>query len=190
MSEASIIAQCQAGKEVGYQALYQLYVRYVLTIVRSYIRDANAHQDMTQDIFAQLFHKLHTYQPNKGEFKPWLRRVAVTQCLIKIRKDKNFPETFSVEDFSQALPDEQPHETQENFHQLSRDDIHNLLAQMPDGYRTVFLLVAIDEYKHHEVAELLGINANTSRSQYLKARRWLQEHILTNNNKQKYGLSI
>lgn len=190
MSEAHIIAECQKGEERGYKALYQLYIRYVLTIVRSYIRDPADHQDLVQDIFAQLFHKLHTYQADKGEFKPWLRRVAVTQCLIKIRKDKNFISTLALEDFTQALPNEQSSQLQENLHQLSKEDIDKLLAHMPDGYRTIFLLVAIDEYKHHEAAELLGINANTSRSQYLKARRWLQEHILTTNNKQKYGLSF
>lgn len=66
---------------------------------------------------------------------------------------------------------------------LSKSEIEQLLSQMPEGYRQVFMLIAIDDYKHNEVAELLSITAETSRSQFSRARSWLKVNLI--NNKQK-----
>lgn len=186
MLPASVLEQCRAGKESGYKALYETCVRYVLTIVRAYILDEGLHKDLVQDVFAQTFSKLHTFDPQKGDFKFWLRRLAVNQCLMHLRKSNVFSMATSLDNYHE-IAGEQQMSFQNSIEQLSKQDIKQLLIAMPSGYRTVFLLVAIDDYKHEEVAELLGISQATSRTQYLKAKRWIQQHIMTTTNAERYG---
>ncbi len=186
MLTASVLEQCKAGKESGYKALYEACVGYVLAIVRTYIKDEGLHRDLVQDIFAQTFSKLASFDAVKGDFKFWIRKVAVNQCLMHIRKTNLFSNVIPLDSY-QEIAGEQQSSFQRHLEQLSKTDIHQLLEEMPEGYRTVFLLIAIDDFKHEEVAELLGITQATSRSQYLKARRWIQQHIMTTTNAEKYG---
>lgn len=190
MVSPSLLLQCKEGHESAYKALYEACIRYVLSIVRTYIADESDHADLIQDIFAQVFHKLHLYEAERGEFKYWLRKITVNQCLMKLRKKDFFFGVLSLDKYSEIEVEDKQDAFYEHIHQLSKKDIEALIYQMPEGYKTVFLLVAIDEYSHEEVGKLLGINSATSRSQYHKARRWIQQHIVNTNNKKKYGLSF
>lgn len=187
MVPASVLEQCKAGKESGYKTLYETCVRYVLSIVRSYIQDEGLHRDLVQDSFAQTFSKLASFDAEKGDFKFWLRKVTVNQCLMYIRKTNKFSNVIPIESYQEVAGDQQ-NSSRQYLEQLSETDIRQLLKEMPEGYKTVFLLIAIDDFKHEEVADLLDITPATSRSQYLKARRWIQQHIMTTNNAEKYGI--
>lgn len=182
-----VIDLCKAGQEKGYRALYEACVPYIYTVVKSYIPDAASHQDVIQDIFAHLFVHLGGYDPDKGPFKPWLRRVAVNHCLMRLRKndvlDLVVPIDIHADYGSVASQGYEDH----RLYDLSKEDIEALLAKMPTGYKTIFLLVAIDEYSHEEVGKMLGIAPETSRSQYFKARKWITSNIMNSTNAAKYG---
>lgn len=182
-----VIDLCKAGQEKGYRALYEACVPYVYTIVKSYIHDAADHKDVIQDIFAHLFVHLGGYDVDKGPFKPWLRRVAVNHCLMRLRKNDVLDMVIPIDTHADHRLSTANGHVGHRIDDLSREDIEALLAKMPVGYKTIFLLVAIDEYSHEEVGKMMGIAPETSRSQYFKARKWITSNIMNPTNAAKYG---
>lgn len=184
MIDIEVIQWCLEKREAGYKKLYEACFSYVYAIVRSYVTDDFYHKDLVQEIFAQTFLKIDKYDASKGEFKPWLRKVAVNICLMHLRKQKQMNLNDSIDsDKVREISDGIPLKTG-----LTRAEIESLLKDMPTGYKTVFLMIAIDDYTHEEVAEALGISNNASRSQYLRAKRYIENKIFTEVNLSKYGI--
>ncbi|MEL7378046.1 MAG: sigma-70 family RNA polymerase sigma factor, partial [Bacteroidota bacterium] len=109
----------------------------------------------------------------QGSFEGWVRRIMVNEALMKLRKKHALKLASDLEDinpnqFSQAAQIDD---------QLARQDILALLDQLPTGYRTVFNLYVIEGYKHREIADMLGISINTSKSQLIVAKKRLREAL-------------
>src|SRR5690606_25109333 len=102
-------------------------------------------------------------------FEGWIRRIMINECLSYLRANKNI--SFIDDEFVK----------EESFNNiesgLSVDDIQFLIDSLPDGYKVIFNLYAIEGYKHREIAEMLRINEGTSKSQLSHARKMLQEQI-------------
>jgi len=120
----------------------------------------------------KVFDKLEQYQ-GEGSLEGWVRRIMVNESLMYIRKHKNMSLEVEVEK-AESEPD---YSTLENS--LEAADLMALIAELPVGYRTVFNLYAIEGYNHKEIAETLGINENTSKSQLSRARKYLQTRLAT-----------
>ena len=182
MVDYNIVIKCKEGQADGFKKLYDQTISYICCIVKSYIFDTTMHQDLVQDCYARIFTSLNKYDPSKGEFKPWLRKVAVNECLMYLRNKNQL--TFSeIEINSDALL----MSINDNSINMDREAIHQMLKEMPVGYRTVFLMIAIDEYTHEEVAQVLNITQETSRSQYMRARKWVVKNILEKDKIKQYG---
>ncbi len=158
--------------------MYECCIRYVYAVVRRYVSNNSDHQDVIQEIFARVFLSIDSYDENIGEFKFWLRRLTINQCIQHHRKQTSSVKTVpldSADHIEASLNDSISH--------LSKDDITLLLKRMPEGYKHIFMLVVIDGYAHKEVAEMLHISPETSRSQLHRAKKWLKEHFSSNNLK-------
>jgi len=131
--------------------------------------DADTAEDMVVQGFYKIFNKLDTYS-GSGSFEGWMRRIIINECLMELRKTKNFALTIPIEKAENKI-------TVEIKDNLSYNEVLSLLDQLPPGYRTVFNLYAIEGFKHREIAEKLGISINTSKSQLILARRKLQQLI-------------
>ena len=118
----------------------------------------------------KVFEKLDQFS-GEGSLEGWVRRVMVNESLMYIRKNKNMSLEVDVE-HAEFEPN---YQTLENT--LEAQDLMNLIAELPVGYRTVFNLYAIEGYNHKEIAETLGINENTSKSQLSRARKLLQTRL-------------
>ena len=118
----------------------------------------------------KVFEKLEQYN-GEGSFEGWIRRIMVNESLMYIRKHKNMSLEVEVEK-AEMKPDYQSLEST-----LETDDLMRLITELPVGYRTVFNLYAIEGYSHKEIAEQLGINENTSKSQLSRARKYLQNRL-------------
>jgi len=128
-------------------------------------------EDMLQEGFVRIFKNIHQFK-FEGSFEGWMRRIVVNVCLKSIQKRKiNFRE---IEENSPIQPQADPY----IYGNLCEGDLMKLISKLPDGYRTVFNLNVIEGYSHDEIAVLLGIEASTSRSQLVKARRMLQSQII------------
>jgi len=166
------------GQESGaFKIIYESCAPYAYSIIRRYIFSTNDHKDVLQEVFARLFLSLHTFDQSK-DFKPWLRRLVVNQCIQHLRTNRKSASVISLDNT------EGPNEDLEaDLTKLSKSDIEGLLARMPEGYRQVFMLLAIEGYSHQEVGELLEISPETSRSQFLRARTWLKKHLVDSKTK-------
>ena len=139
-----------------------------------YAKDSHQAEDFLQIGFVRVFECIHQYK-GEGSFEGWMRRVFSSIAIRELSKMKiQFVEISQSEieytDDSNAL------------HKMSEGEIIKLISTLPDGYRVVFNLYAIEGYSHDEIAEMLSIKASTSRSQLVKARKMLQEKII---NQQK-----
>jgi len=140
----------------------------MLGVCRRYIKDnAEAEQVMVGG-FVKIFQKMNQFK-GEGSFEGWVRRIMVNEALIYIRKNKNM---YLEMDISKA--DDEP-DYQMMDERLEAEDLLAIVRKLPEGYRMVFNLYAIEGYSHKEIAEELGINVNTSKSQLSRARKLLQQ---------------
>ena len=180
MINHSIIELVKKRDNAAFKTMYQNCIRYVYEIVRQYVPNESNHADIIQEIFARVFLRINTFDETKGEFKYWLRRLVINQCLQYHRKNKSSAIIVPLKSAKEIDADDN-----DFLHELSREDVEKYIQNMPQGYRQVFMLVVIDGYSHQEVSELLGITTETSRSQLSRAKNWLKKHYFTKYNKQK-----
>ena len=129
--------------------------------------------------FFKVFTNLQSFKA-EGSFEGWIRRIMVNQCISQLRKDKklDFNDTTVIENSIEHVSYQET-----NF---EVDEIQKIIDTLPNGYKTVFVLHAIEGYKHSEISELLQISESTSKTQLFKARKLLQKQI-TAQQKIKYG---
>lgn len=181
MIATDIIKRCQSRDKRAFKVMYESCLPYVYTVVSDYTSNSDFKKDLIQEIFAKIFMKLNTYDSSKGEFKPWLRRVAVNQCLMFLRDKLKHFKYDDLEGMYEGMTEP----TKDNFIELyeNKSPVQLLLNKMPNGYRIVFSLVELEGYSHKEVGAQLGISADASRSQLAKAKKWLRTYFKNNNIK-------
>lgn len=158
--------------------MYESCIRYVYAIVNRYVSNERDHQDVIQEIFARIYLSIDSFDENKGEFKFWLRKLTINQCMQYYRKQKA---SITIVPLDSAA--EQQSAFNEVTSTLSKAEIMQYLKRMPEGYKQIFMLVIIDEYSHQDVSEMLDISPETSRSQLHRAKKWLRVHLSSNNLK-------
>jgi RNA polymerase sigma-70 factor (ECF subfamily) len=142
----------------------------MLSVCRQYIKDIQLAEDVMITAFMKVFTNLNKFE-HKGSFEGWIRRIMVNECIsyLRVQKKVKFTEDeIYVEESFNAIDI-----------QFSIDQIQFLIDALPDGYKMVFNLYAIEGYKHNEIAKMLGINEGTSKSQLSHARKMLQTQINT-----------
>ncbi len=150
------------------QKLYTRFSPKMLSICRQYLKDVQQAEDVMITAFMKVFINLKNFEFN-GSFEGWIRRIMINECISFIRVQKK---VIFIEDenyFEESL--------NTNESQFSVDDIQFLIDNLPDGYKMVFNLYAIEGYKHQEIANILNINEGTSKSQLSHARKMLQSQI-------------
>jgi RNA polymerase sigma-70 factor (ECF subfamily) len=179
VTEKEIIEGCLRQKRECQQELFKRYAGKMLSVCMRYARHQMEAEDVLQDAFIKIFDHLHQFQ-NKGSFEGWIRRVVVNTALKTFDRKSFTHEQYGLElreDFSAAEPSV--------FSQLSEAELLGLIARLPEGYRIVFNLYAIEGYSHAEIAETLGVQESTSRSQLVKARKMLQAMVMELEHVQK-----
>lgn len=183
MVDAIYIQQCKNGEAPSYKKIYEATAPYLFTIIKNYISDEEYRRDILQETFAAVFSSIQNYDEKIGEFKHWIAKIAVYQCISFLRKNSKM--TF---DYSLSAVEEFMEDDYFRLDELSKKEIEDLLSSMPLGYKTVFLLHVLDDYSHSEIAALLNITAETSRSQLMRGIGWIKKNIsLTTSNKLAYG---
>jgi RNA polymerase sigma-70 factor (ECF subfamily) len=152
-------------------AQHQIYSKFspkMLSVCRQYIKDLHQAEDIMITAFMKVFTNLKNFK-HEGSFEGWIRRIMINECISYIRVQKKVKfiedENYFEESFNNIES------------QFSVEDIQFLIDNLPDGYKMVFNLYAIEGYKHQEIAEMLGINEGTSKSQLSHARKMLQNNI-------------
>jgi len=182
MVPVEIIEKSKAGDRTSQKELYNRCSKYVYAIVKSYIKDDSHRFDAMQESFVHIFGSLEKFDATKGSFKSWISKITVNQSVSFLRKHYKLYMSITDEELTDNIFDN----TLDTFDQLSKEEIDQLLGDMPLGYKTVFLLSVIDGYKHVEIAQILDITPETSRTQLMRSINWIKKNILTNFKKLKY----
>lgn len=168
MEKETLISLSKKGNRLAQKELYDRFSPFILGVIRRYISDLQYAEDVLTETFIKVFFNLENYS-GSGSFEGWMRRIATNEALMFLRKRR---ELIFKEETEIVIP---VYENMEN--DLFERDILQLLDQLSPGYRTVFNLYVIEGYKHKEIAEILNISINTSKSQLIHAKNRLKQLI-------------
>ena len=163
-----LIKQCANNDRKAQKEIYQLFSGKLFSICLKYSKNKQEAQDNFQDGFIVIFEKIGQFN-FKGSFEGWLKRVMINTVLLKYRK-KNVLNIVTEE-----IPDEVIVDVDDD--EISLDFLLNLINELPDRYRMVFNLYALDGYSHKEISEMLLIAEGTSKSNLARARAILKQKI-------------
>ncbi|HOY27459.1 MAG TPA: RNA polymerase sigma factor [Flavobacteriales bacterium] len=169
-NERELVQGCLGGDRRCQETLYTRYARRMYAVCLRYARHQLEAQDLMQEGFIRVFEKLSAFRM-EGSLEGWIRRIMVHTAINQYRKKSFQQERFGMEN----LP-ESPVESLA-LDNLGEQELMKLIAELPDGYRHVFNLYAIEGFDHAEIAAMLGCGESTSRSQLSKARSYLQARI-------------
>jgi RNA polymerase sigma-70 factor (ECF subfamily) len=170
-TEIELLKGCLSGDRKSQEAVFNIYAPRMMSVCLRYARHRQEAEDILQDGFVKMFTSLHQYE-GQGSFEGWIRRIMINTALRYIQKMSRSHEDIGIE----YLPEESL--GPDIFERLSEEELLNLIAMLPDGYRIVFNLFAIEGYSHKEISDILNIEEATSRSQLSKARRILQAKVV------------
>lgn len=170
ISDTRLIEKCKKGKARYQKVLYDRYSCKVYPICYRYAKNEEDAKDILQETFIRVFNKLETFQ-DKGSFEGWIKRIAVN---VAIRHYQNTVKKIDQHDIEKV----QEISSQESIlSELNAEDILKKISELPNGYRLVFNMYALEGYSHKEIAEKLGISEGSSRSQLTRARQALMEML-------------
>lgn len=181
MDEDNLLKECLSGNTRAQKLLYERYAPRMFGVCLRYAPDQSMAEDFMQEGFIRIFSKLGSFK-SQGSLEGWMRRVMVNTSLEILRKKDILRNSIEL-----------------SYHEAPGDGVHNFLAnesdddsiagmvpaetlfkavsEMPVGFRTVFNLFAVEDYSHKEISNMLDISEGTSKSQYARARAWLQKRL-------------
>ena len=169
-TEKNLLALCRDGDRHACKQLFDRHSGKMMALCFRFARDRNEAEDILQEGFTRVFTKLHLFNGD-GSFESWMKRVIINTAL-KYRERHivrhNYTEIEHVHVFDK---------TPSIIEEISKDEILQLIQQLPDGYRTVFNLYVLEGYSHKDIGKMLNIGESTSRSQLVKARTILKQKL-------------
>lgn len=179
-SDVELARASAAGNEAAFDQLYRAHARKVYSLCLRLLGNSTEAEDVTQDVFVQLHHKIGTFQ-GKAALSAWLYRLTVNTVLMHLRRNKRKPmqEPFE-EDAVHNLAEESRSKPQSEATLTDRVALERAIRQLPIGYRSVLVLHDVEGYEHEEIARMRGIRVGTSKSQLHKARLRMRKLLLGN----------
>jgi len=163
MTESHLIERLQAQDRAAQKWLYERYAPLLFSVCWRYLHSREDAEEALGSGFYKIFTQVQTYA-GAGSFEGWMRKIVVNEALMMLRKTQNL--VFPGDHFQQSTE-------ADGFSiesDMSAKEILLLLEQLPTGYRTVFNLYVIEGFKHQEIADMLRISINTSKSQLILAK--------------------
>ncbi len=176
LNDEKLIKQCVDGNEKAQKALYDKYSATMMGVCYRYAKNHTDAEDILQEAFIKVFTSIHQFR-NAGSLEGWIRRVTVTTALNYMNRSKQIRESISLE----SMAYEVPLQAEEASIKLNGKDLMDCIQSLPDGFKAVLNLFAIEGFSHREIAGMLDISESTSRSQYTRAKALLAMRILEQN---------
>ncbi|MDR1114869.1 MAG: sigma-70 family RNA polymerase sigma factor [Tannerella sp.] len=174
MDEKQLINGCIDGDRKAQRALYDKYSRKMMGVCLRYVKDMEDARDLMQEGFIKLFTHIRDYT-GEGSIDGWVRKIFINCALERLRHRDVLRDAGDINDMNYTeIPDET------FVSDISSEELMEYVKSLPDGFRMVFNMYAIEGYSHKEIGEILNISESTSRSQYMRARKWLRKKILEN----------
>jgi len=173
--DIKVIERARNGDRNAVRQIYDRYSKYLAAVCSRYLSDQSDQKDVLQDGFVKIFSSLDKFDyRGEGSLKAWMRTVIVNECLKTLRrKRRSVPIVFE-----DVVPDvEEDDNDPPDVEDVPAEAILEMIKGLPDGYRTVLNLYALEGKSHKEIASLLGITENTSASQLHRARSILARKL-------------
>lgn len=179
-TDISLARSAATGDMFAFEELYQRHHRRVYSICLRMLQSASEAEDLTQDVFIQLYRKIGSFRGDSA-FTTWLHRMTVNQVLMHFRKRTvKFEKT--TEEGETPVQIVNGTENHRRMPVVDRIALESAIAQLPNGYKSVFVLHDVEGYEHEEVAKILGCSVGTSKSQLHKARLKLRKLLQKKSN--------
>lgn len=173
-NEQELLQQIGNNEPAALRLIYTGYIRHLTAVCSRYIRNDEDVKDVLQESFLKIFASVgrFTYK-GEGSLKAWMTKILVNEALKHINRSQRIdftelPDNFTDTDCGSGEPE---------ICDIPASVIHELIRGLPDGYRIVFNLYAIEGKTHREIARLLGIAESTSASQFHRAKALLASRI-------------
>ena len=179
-SVSDVIQLAQQGDVGAFELIYRLHCRRVYNLCLRMVRDPAEAEDLTQEAFMQLFRKIHTFR-GESAFSSWLHRLTANTVLMRLRRRKlvsaSLDQMCAGDDGDDGRRNEFGRPDLRLTGIFDRVNLQRAVKQLPEGYRTMFILHDVHGYEHQEIAEIVGCSVGTSKSQLHKARKQIREFL-------------
>jgi len=166
-----LVVECKQGSKKACYDLYRLYSKAMLNVAFRIVGDIGDAEDILQESFVDAFSKLKDFR-QETTFGLWLKQIVINRSVNLLRKRR--VEWVSLDESdAKNLSDVEVDDDEDVQYQVLL--IKEAMKELPDGYRTVLSLYLLEGYDHEEIGQVLGITENTSRTQFLRAKRKLCE---------------
>ncbi|MBK9510238.1 MAG: RNA polymerase sigma factor [Cytophagaceae bacterium] len=166
MTETELIAACKKNDRIAQRTLYDKYKRAMYTLAYRLTGNFDDADDVLQDAFIDIFRNLQNFR-GESTIGAWIKTIVIRKAYKKI-KGPVMPE--NIEDYQNVV-------ITLSHEKIDAEYLEKAILSLPDGYRTVFLMLEIEGYTHKEVSEVLGITEGTSKSQLFYAKKRLREML-------------
>lgn len=172
--QQKLIDGCKRGEPESQKSLYEKYAGKMMAVCMRYCgNDRETAMDLLQDGFIKVFTYIRSYD-GRGSLEGWIRRIMVNVALDYVRTANLLKNAESIDAINESAVENIDSST---IDKLSAEELMEIIAELPSGFRTVFNLFAIEGYSHKEIAEMLNITESTSRSQLTRAKQLLQKRL-------------
>ncbi|MFA7380583.1 MAG: sigma-70 family RNA polymerase sigma factor [Bacteroidia bacterium] len=169
-NDLNLIKKCLLEDRMAQQEFYKQYASKMFAICLRYSKNREDAEDILQEGFIKVYNNLKNFKA-EGSLEGWVKRIMINTALLHYRKNLKYDKNTDLE------AAEWETQTADAFSALSAKELLTLVQQLPDGYRMVFNLYALEGYQHKEIGDMLGINEGTSKSQLARARKYLIDLI-------------
>lgn len=172
LNEKQLVKLCAKHDRRAQKQLFDRYSGLLLGICRRYVAETSEAEDILQDGFLKIYLKIREYK-GTGPLIAWMTRIIINTAITHYYKNKKHHFHSDIEDVNET--------DVEGFAfsdlDFTREELLNVIGSLPQGYRIIFNLYAVEGFKHKEIAELLDIDVNTSKSQYSRARKLIRKKL-------------
>jgi RNA polymerase sigma-70 factor (ECF subfamily) len=182
LKENEIIYNCKIGDSTAQRMLFDQYYKYVFTICHRYLQNHHDAEDVVSVVFIRIFKNISNLKDSENRgLKRWIQTISINESLRFLKKRE--PIDYTAE---YKLLDTKVEPKTLGSEIFYRSEIKKVINEMPQGYRTIFLMNVVEGLSHSEIAKHLDISRNTSKSQMLKARKYLQTKLRKDESR-RYG---
>ena len=162
--------RCKRGERNAQFALYHQYSKAMYNICRRMLYDHMEAEDVLQNSFVDVFTKIRSFR-GESTIGAWIKRIVINNCINQIKKKKI--KTDAWDDRFADIPEEE----EENYRVEDIENVKRAIRELPEGYRAVFSLYAMEGYDHQEIGKILGVSEATSKSQYSRAKKKIRQIV-------------
>jgi RNA polymerase sigma-70 factor (ECF subfamily) len=170
-NEKEIIEGCIKQNRKAQKMLYDRYASKFLGICMRYAKDKQEAEDILQEGFLKIFERINKYH-FAGAFEGWMRRIIVNTAISNYRKNLKYYNHYDISEITEYDNDNNTQDLE-----FTLEEMLKVIQSLSPGYRIIFNLYAIEGYAHKEIAEMLGIDVSTSKSQYSRAKKIIQNRL-------------